>query len=62
MKELLLGMICKTIMKIGNIDCKVIPIKTKDYPTKAKRPQYSVLNKSKIKSDFNITIHTGRIR
>ncbi len=45
-----------TIMKISNIDCKVIPIETKDYPTKAKRPMYSVLDKSKIKSDFKITI------
>lgn len=45
-----------TIMKISNIDCKVIPIETKDYPTQAKRPMYSVLDKSKIKSDFKITI------
>jgi dTDP-4-dehydrorhamnose reductase len=45
-----------TIMEISNIDCKVNPIQTKDYPTLAKRPQYSVLDKSKIKSDFKITI------
>ena len=45
-----------TIMEISNIDCKVTPIQTKDYPTLAKRPQYSVLDKSKIKSDFKITI------
>lgn len=45
-----------TIMKISNIDCKLIPIKTKDFPTEAKRPMYSVLDKSKIKSDFKITI------
>ena len=44
------------IMKISNIDCKVIPIETKDYPTQAKRPHYSVLDKSKIKSDFKIKI------
>ena len=44
------------IMDIVNIDCKVLPIETKDYPTQAKRPQYSVLDKSKIKSDFKITI------
>ena len=43
-------------MKISNIDCKLIPIKTKDFPTEAKRPMYSVLDKSKIKSDFKITI------
>ena len=44
------------IMEISNIDCKVIPIETKDYPTEARRPHYSVLNKSKIKTDFNIQI------
>ena len=44
------------IMEISKIDCKVIPIKTKDYPTLTKRPLYSVLDKSKIKSDFNVTI------
>jgi len=45
-----------TILKISNIDCKVVPIETKDYPTQAKRPMYSVLDKSKIKSDFDISI------
>jgi dTDP-4-dehydrorhamnose reductase len=44
------------IMKIGNIDCKVMPIETKDYPTLAKRPHYSVLNKAKIKNDFGLEI------
>ena len=43
-------------MEFGSLDCKVIPIETKDYPTPAKRPHYSVLNKSKIKIDFNIQI------
>ena len=45
-----------SIMKIGGENCKVKPIQTKDYPTLAKRPQYSVLNKSKIKTDFKIEI------
>ncbi|EAR12279.1 dTDP-4-dehydrorhamnose reductase [Polaribacter irgensii 23-P] len=44
------------IMKLGNVDCKVKPIETKDYPTPAKRPHFSVLNKSKIKTDFEIEI------
>jgi dTDP-4-dehydrorhamnose reductase len=48
------------IMELGNINCKVNPIQTKDYFTLAKRPQYSVLNKSKIKKDFNINIHYWR--
>ena len=45
-----------SIMKIGGENCKVKPIQTKDYPALAKRPQYSVLNKSKIKTDFKIEI------
>jgi dTDP-4-dehydrorhamnose reductase len=44
------------IMKIGNINCKVMPIETKDYPILAKRPHYSVLNKAKIKKDFGLEI------
>ena len=44
------------IMEISNIDCKVIPIETKDYPTQGIRPLYSVLDKYKIKSDFKVTI------
>ena len=44
------------IMEISNIDCNIIPIETKDYPTQAIRPLYSVLDKSKITSDFKVTI------
>ena len=44
------------IMNLGVVDCKVRPIETKDYPTPAKRPHFSVLNKSKIKNDFEIEI------
>jgi dTDP-4-dehydrorhamnose reductase len=44
------------IMTLGKVNCHVKPIETKDYPTPAKRPQFSVLNKSKIKNDFEINI------
>lgn len=44
------------IMKLGNVDCKVKPIETKDYPTPAKRPHFSVLNKTKIKTNFEVEI------
>ena len=46
----------KEIMKISKIECNIYPIETKEYPTPAKRPHYSLLNKSKIKSTFNINI------
>ena len=45
-----------SIMELGGENCKVKPIQTKDYPTLAKRPHYSLLNKSKIKTDFKIEI------
>ena len=35
---------------------EVKPIKTKDYPTAAKRPKYSVLDTTKIENNFNCTI------
>ena len=44
------------IMKLSNIDCKVMPILSSQYPTKAVRPFYSVLDKSKIKETFNVKI------
>ena len=44
------------IMTLGKVNCNVKPIETKDYPTPAKRPHFSVLNKSKIKNDFEIDI------
>ena len=51
----------KAIMELGKIDCEVIPIETKDYPTAAKRPHFSVLNKAKIKNDFEIEIPYWRV-
>lgn len=44
------------IMHIEGLQCKVIPIESKDYPVKTERPFYSVLNKSRIKLDTGITI------
>ncbi len=44
------------IMALSGLKCVVKPIESKDYPTPAKRPFYSVLNKGKIKKDFGIEI------
>ena len=44
------------IMAQSKLSCKVYPIESKDYPTPAARPHYSVLNKAKIKQRFNINI------
>jgi len=46
----------KEIMRMAKLDCKINPIETFQYPTPAKRPHYSLLNKSKIKTTFNIEI------
>ncbi|MDO6565137.1 dTDP-4-dehydrorhamnose reductase [Amphritea sp. 1_MG-2023] len=46
----------KTIFELSNIDCRVNPIQTKDYPTPASRPHYSVMNKHKIKYTFDLSI------
>jgi len=44
------------IMRFSNLKCKINPILTKDYPTPAKRPKYSLLDKTKIKETFGIKI------
>ncbi len=46
----------KAIFRIENINCTVNAIETKDYPTPAKRPPFSLLNKHKIKTTFGIEI------
>ena len=46
----------KEIMKMAKLNCKVKAIETYQYPTPAKRPHFSLLNKSKIKQKFNIEI------
>ena len=44
------------IMDMSGIACQVLPIAAKAYPTKAARPYYSVLDKTKIKEAFNLQI------
>lgn len=46
----------KEIMKMAKLNCNINPLETFQYPTPAKRPYYSLLNKTKIKSTFNIEI------
>jgi len=47
----------KAIHRIAGIkDCKVRPLHTEEYPTPANRPHYSVLDKTKIKETFGLSI------
>jgi dTDP-4-dehydrorhamnose reductase len=48
----------KEIFKVNNISIEVNPIPTEAFPTPAKRPKYSVLDKSKTKKTFGIQIKT----
>lgn len=44
------------IMKKSGSDCKVMPLTSSDYPTRAQRPSYSVLSKSTVKNTFDLEI------
>ena len=44
------------IARLSESNCKVTPCTTEEYPTKAQRPRYSVLDKSKFISTFGIAI------
>jgi dTDP-4-dehydrorhamnose reductase len=46
----------KEIFKLAEIDCKVSPITTQQYPTHAKRPRNTIMKKDKIVTVFNIKI------
>lgn len=41
---------------VGISGCHVRPIHTEEYPTPARRPHYSVLDKTKIKATYNIEV------
>ena len=46
----------KAIIGFSGINCIINPIETKDYPTPATRPCYSIFNKAKIKQRFGMEI------
>jgi dTDP-4-dehydrorhamnose reductase len=49
------------IIEEAGLKCKINPILSRDYPSVAVRPSYSVLDKSKIKDNFNVTIPHWRV-
>ena len=44
------------IFKLAHLDCKIKAVKSDLFPSVAKRPAYSVLDNTKIKKQFNISI------
>ena len=46
----------QAIFELGNVDIRVNPLKTSEYPTKATRPAFSVMDKTKIKTTFGIKV------
>ena len=46
----------RSIRELYKLDCEIIGVSSKEFKTLAKRPQYSLLNKSKIKKIFNLEI------
>ncbi len=44
------------IMQLAKIKCQIDPIESKDYPTPAERPNYSVLDTQKIRQKFGVEI------
>lgn len=44
------------ILQIAGLKARVVPIESKEYPAKAARPHFSVLNKAKIKAAYGMTI------
>ena len=46
----------QAIFELGNVNVIVNPLKTSEYPTKAARPAFSVMDKTKIKTTFGIKV------
>lgn len=48
------------IQEIGGFDCKISGIPSSAYPTPAQRPQYSLLDKTKIAATFGVVVPAYR--
>ena len=47
---------CEIARLSGNTSCRIVPCSTSDFPTKAVRPPYSVLDKTLVKETFGLEI------
>ena len=46
----------KSVRELYKLECELIGVSSKEFKTIAKRPKYSLLNKTKIKKTFNLEI------
>jgi dTDP-4-dehydrorhamnose reductase len=44
------------IFELSGLRCRVKPLRTEEYPTRAIRPAYSILDKTKIRETYNLHI------
>jgi dTDP-4-dehydrorhamnose reductase len=51
----------KEIKELSQISCDVVPISSSGFPTPAKRPAFSLMNNSKIKKTYGLTIPEWKI-
>lgn len=51
----------KEIVRLKGIDCRVSPISSEEYPQKACRPAFSVMDKSKIVEDYGLLLMDWRL-
>lgn len=49
------------IFELSHTSVKTLPIRTAEYPTKATRPAYSVMDKSKVKKELGVAIPHWRV-
>ena len=48
----------REILRLSGSKCLVVPVSSNEFPTLAKRPQYSVLDNSKLESSFDLDINS----
>lgn len=52
--------VAREVMALSKLPCRVVPVASESYPTAAKRPAYTVLDKRKIRERFGIAIPQWR--
>lgn len=48
--------LAEAVRHLTKVDCRIHPIHTSEYPTRAKRPAYAVLDKTKLKETLGIEL------